>query len=636
MAVGKNLQPLLRDCSPASGLSEEQLACRWLDAPEQEVAEDLAYFLADADALLAECALLFAGCADAQEGRRMPLPQLYVLTQRLIYCLGCRDHEVLARIAQVFSATVSGAARDGVIGPLEFQGHVAAVLTQILRELEARAAVVDAHPWCLPVAVSTAADLVHDAATQHGSDAPCVDGKVPAHKEVVVRPGTNLGTTGTSCLPAESGIDGTSRLDSPSTANPLIPPEVLALSTGTLSSWCGRVANTLLGRLDSAAAQLDAALAATAGMQSEGVFSTPCAAAASVVTHGGMEQAVAGLPYAVEVVGEAHTKFKVGDIVFAEGRRGKVTWDGRPRHQFVKLRWLEGPDVECALVPVSKIRQELRRELGRDSSLPPHGGEVPIWTLFRAAPDDGDAVYNSAQLFATDMPSPKRLDSSIHVNSEQEGAWPPYAGVNPVPIDRLAPHSVHHSGILDVNGVPRAGISIRSEGVTALSVGDTACFNNAGSRAAWQSPPHLTALPNSVIRPTHISPAEVVARPQGATDAAEAEHLLRTEGLSAYAAMCDGWVPKRLLVGAGDRYLYVADEAVGSLDTARLVAESPCFALCDLLQVTRRSAPSRHVLSLHFESGALVLRFSYPAMREALLAVLLASGRRLPVVEAAA
>lgn len=127
------LQPLLRACCPTSGPAQERLAAQWLKVPERELALELSAFLGDPDALMAECSWLFQ---ESGEGERMPTGRLYEVTQRLIFCLGSRDEEVLDRVAQVYMA----ATRQGLSGvcELEFRGLVAAVLTQILRELEAR------------------------------------------------------------------------------------------------------------------------------------------------------------------------------------------------------------------------------------------------------------------------------------------------------------------------------------------------------------------------------------------------------------------------------------------------------------------------------------------------------------------
>jgi len=37
--------------------------------------------------------------------------------------------------------------------------------------------------------------------------------------------------------------------------------------------------------------------------------------------------------------------FTVGATVFVAGKKGKVTWDGRPDHEFLKVQWLEGPQT---------------------------------------------------------------------------------------------------------------------------------------------------------------------------------------------------------------------------------------------------------------------------------------------------
>lgn len=89
--------------------------------------------LTDAAALSAHCRELWddVGAVDV-----LPQEELQPVTQRLIDGLGCRHPSSLERIGQVYSTF---AHRKG-LSLLEFQGYVACVLTQILRELFARSA----------------------------------------------------------------------------------------------------------------------------------------------------------------------------------------------------------------------------------------------------------------------------------------------------------------------------------------------------------------------------------------------------------------------------------------------------------------------------------------------------------------
>jgi len=115
----------------------DQLSLFWMEVTEMEMATEIARVLADPDALFAECDELFErSLSTANPGAaHLPVTRVGEITQRVIYRLGCRDEDVLGRIAQVFEDVSSGLDRDGM-GPLVFRGYIASVLTQILRELE--------------------------------------------------------------------------------------------------------------------------------------------------------------------------------------------------------------------------------------------------------------------------------------------------------------------------------------------------------------------------------------------------------------------------------------------------------------------------------------------------------------------
>merc|ERR1719329_1667723 len=44
----------------------------------------------------------------------------------------------------------------------------------------------------------------------------------------------------------------------------------------------------------------------------------------------------------------------IGDTVTVKGRRGVISWDGRPAHKFVKLRWDNGDRSD--MVPVDDVQ----------------------------------------------------------------------------------------------------------------------------------------------------------------------------------------------------------------------------------------------------------------------------------------
>mmetsp|Transcript_87359 Transcript_87359/g.136720 ORF Transcript_87359/g.136720 Transcript_87359/m.136720 type:complete len:531 (-) Transcript_87359:63-1655(-) len=108
----------------------------------------------------------------------------------------------------------------------------------------------------------------------------------------------------------------------------------------------------------------------------------------------------------------------------------------------------------------------------------------------------------------------------------------------------------------------------------------------------------------------------------------EAKRAIRSNGLAVYCFEAQTWVPKRALLSGDRRTLFFLEaEGVPQLE------ECASFRLADMRQITRRSAPGRHLLSLHFEEGTVLLRFSYPEFLSATIAAILADGRRIPLVE---
>ncbi|CAK9048487.1 unnamed protein product [Durusdinium trenchii] len=89
----------------------------------------------------------------------VPAESLQPLTQQLIDRLRCRDPQTLERIGEVYS---SFAERPGLT-PLEFQGYVACVLTQILRPLDARNEPRNEPPRARPFAATLQAEAPAEA-----------------------------------------------------------------------------------------------------------------------------------------------------------------------------------------------------------------------------------------------------------------------------------------------------------------------------------------------------------------------------------------------------------------------------------------------------------------------------------------
>eukprot|EP00913_Durusdinium_trenchii_P014216 g13342.t1 len=98
-------------------------------------------------------------CGSLCDEAFVPAESLQPLTQQLIDRLRCRDPQTLERIGEVYS---SFAERPGLT-PLEFQGYVACVLTQILRPLDARNEPRNEPPRARPFAATLQAEAPAEA-----------------------------------------------------------------------------------------------------------------------------------------------------------------------------------------------------------------------------------------------------------------------------------------------------------------------------------------------------------------------------------------------------------------------------------------------------------------------------------------
>lgn len=114
----------------------------WACSSDNDIMSRIAKLMGKTDLFCAECDALFSPLT-ATEGELMSPAKLHCVTQGLIDRLGSRDPAVLARISLVFAIVTTN--RQSGVGRMEFQGYVASVLTQVMRELEARQA-PEAHP----------------------------------------------------------------------------------------------------------------------------------------------------------------------------------------------------------------------------------------------------------------------------------------------------------------------------------------------------------------------------------------------------------------------------------------------------------------------------------------------------------
>jgi len=137
--------PLLQVCSVRNDAPGQAMAYLWRHRSSAELAHDIERALMDFDTLAHECDVLFRECCSAEadgadraeeSSVRISAEQLHHVTQRLIDFLGSRSPAILERIGHIYGIAASGGGER--IGAVEFRGYVAAVLTQILRELQER------------------------------------------------------------------------------------------------------------------------------------------------------------------------------------------------------------------------------------------------------------------------------------------------------------------------------------------------------------------------------------------------------------------------------------------------------------------------------------------------------------------
>jgi len=105
--------------------------------PDLRLAEAVSHILSDVGALSTECSRMFKDSCSPGEAELLDAEQLHKLTQMLIDRFGCTSPATLDRIGHVYVAATSGRLEQG-LAELEFRGYVAAVLTQILQDLERR------------------------------------------------------------------------------------------------------------------------------------------------------------------------------------------------------------------------------------------------------------------------------------------------------------------------------------------------------------------------------------------------------------------------------------------------------------------------------------------------------------------
>lgn len=121
----------------------------WACVSDAEIVEGIENTLRDPERLDQECRLLFNSYLPAQPlddaispgdpmgADRLEAEPLQELTQSIIDKLGCRSEPVLERISLIYHTVLTGCPEPSLRYP-EFKGYVAALLTQIQRELADR------------------------------------------------------------------------------------------------------------------------------------------------------------------------------------------------------------------------------------------------------------------------------------------------------------------------------------------------------------------------------------------------------------------------------------------------------------------------------------------------------------------
>ncbi|CAK9009439.1 unnamed protein product [Durusdinium trenchii] len=119
-------------------LSPDLPADEWKEMPVTELKELATGILSDITTLGAECDRLFSEkCREVSGASYMDIEKLHQLTQVLIDRFAVRCPDTLERLRHVYAAVTVERDETG-LSQLEFRGYVAAVLTQVLQDLEAR------------------------------------------------------------------------------------------------------------------------------------------------------------------------------------------------------------------------------------------------------------------------------------------------------------------------------------------------------------------------------------------------------------------------------------------------------------------------------------------------------------------
>lgn len=670
-AQTQQLQTLLRRACALPGTVAEQdikaeegeedgLFEALLEISTSDLVQQLKHLLGDPAALSHESFHLFGLACDPASGR-LPVVHLFEVTQRVIDCTGCRNENALACVADIFARTSAGHDRNG-IGQNEFQSHLFLVLSQILAGLEndsedicavvreTRAAEVSNNTresregastniWCAfeAAGLSIFGTSVEHPGGQPASIAISADqpSSTPAPVDCALSSQANA-TPSSGLAPAEDAWQGPCRRDvmHPPGHVHQAPLVQTALSPGSApgeSAWQGPRRRELPhppGQIHCMPENRQATYQGHAvnevAQQASCNFRDPYPPAG--------------------VVGQTHVPAVATDVSqhTAERMEGELlspgTWAQTAKASLLKKMdaWADSLDAIFAPQP----------DVDTSNGNYPSGHNVEAIRVSAESPIAGGAVRGIAS-------SAQGPEEAVASEGDGEPA-PPTIGSSLVESMRTRLGGIFASKVAADTDFDQAAPVHVDAGHVAPDGLDAPGFNTSlyegPPKSLHQLPGVLPQLPVDAGSETAIPPGSMHLVMTGEGDGApmladggvdgycaiqppsledEARWLLGSEGLPAYAAVGHTWESRRLVLPDFGTRMYVLDEGE-NIDSN---LECPSFMMAELQQITRRVSPARYMLSLSFEEGTLLLRFSYPEYMETLQSELLAH-RRIPVIEA--
>lgn len=601
---------LLRCCAlqavELQSLSELQLA-----TSDRDLAAQLMQLLGNIEVLSAECDLIFFTSVSVRVGdaaavadgtARLQAPQLHEITQRLIFRLGCRDPDVLQRIGDVFAVTASGHEASGGIGPLEFRGYVASLLTQALREFGSRLEMLEMRP-------GGAEDQMLQGQAPLPQYPP-MSAAEPVNTEVEDGGsfGDMLASAGAGLSVLTAGLRGVRGL----------PRQPIDVEESTASVEATQRAAAHAAAMAEVQRQAKAATAHAAAMPDD-----------EPMTGAGLGFAREPRPVPQEGgLGFAPEPRPAPNNGVSNGGQFRLS----PDHQALPQAAGVLPLDEPAEVPDREANYASAQQASVEPGDVSAAADGSSWTqrvrsahrsflnTLDSLADRFDTVFapkDGQQDNATDLPMQGDGPSLASDSDKADGQAPVLAGEPRAARDEAA--------------LRRAEARVAAAKAAVEEADKLAKATEAAAAAAWQQAPRAVQEQghSRVYAPNAREAPSGFLVPMPDYLEREAKRLVKHDGLPAYAYANQTWIDRRVFLTSDQRFLYILEDEG---HPSEILSESPYFRIADLRKVTRRTSPGNHVLSLHFEEGTLVLRFSYREFLNALIAVLIAD-RRLPVVE---